>query len=185
MGAREHASHVSLGIAYGGGIETLVTTAEHPFYVRGRGFIRADSVSAGMQLVTATGESLDVVAARTRASAFLAYDISVDQFHTYFVGERGVWVHNCPVTKGTIQHTKHSLNQKINRQVKSTDELDAVKNPLKKTNVKYDSQGRPSEKFIGEKATVAINPETGKVVTVHPTGSKLAERLKRQQGGGQ
>lgn len=90
------------------------------------------------------------------------------------------------VAKGSIQqHTKHSLNQKINRQVKSSDELDAVKNPLKKTDVKYDSQGRPSEKFIGEKATVAVNPETKKVVTVYPTGSKLEERLKRPQGGGQ
>ncbi|EMQ2879006.1 hypothetical protein V9N52_004371, partial [Vibrio navarrensis] len=86
------------------------------------------------------------------------------------------------VTKGPIQHTKHSLNQKINREVKSADELDAVRNPLKNTEVKYDSQGRPSEKFIGENATVAVNPETGKIVTVHPTSSKLAERLKRQQG---
>lgn len=87
--------------------------------------------------------------------------------------------------KGPIQHTKHSLNQKINREVRSIDELNAVKNPLKKTDVKFDSQGRPSQKFIGEKASVAVNPKTGKVVTVHPTGSKLAERLKRQQGGEQ
>jgi hypothetical protein len=89
------------------------------------------------------------------------------------------------VAKGPLQHTKHSLNQKINREVKSVDEMDAVKNPLKTTDVKYDSQGRPSEKFIGEKATVAVNPETGKVVTIHPTSSKLAERLKRQKGGEQ
>ncbi len=102
VGAREHASQISLGIAHDGGMETLVTTAEHPFYVGGQGFIRADSVSAGMQLVTATGESLDVVAARTRESAFLAYDISVDKFHTYFVGERGVWVHNC-ASKGVAK----------------------------------------------------------------------------------
>ncbi|MDX3775567.1 hypothetical protein QE250_15725 [Chromatiaceae bacterium AAb-1] len=89
------------------------------------------------------------------------------------------------VAEGAMQHTTHSLNQKINRQVKSVDELDAIKNPLKKTDVKYDNQGRPSEKFIGENATVAVNPETGKVVTVHPTSSKLAERLKRQKEGEQ
>ena len=83
-------------------------------------------------------------------------------------------------TKKPIQHTKHSLNQKINRKIRSIDELDAIKNPLKKTNVKFDSQGRPSQKFIGNKASVAVNPETGKVVTIHPTGSKLAKRLNRQ-----
>ena len=89
------------------------------------------------------------------------------------------------ITRGSIQHTKHSLNQKINRQVKSADELKAIKNPLKKTEVKHDSQGRPSEKYIGEKATVAVNPDTGKIVTVHPTSTKSVNRLQKQQGGGQ
>jgi len=84
-----------------------------------------------------------------------------------------------------IQHTEHSLDQKITRGVKSSDELDAVRNPLKKIDVKVDSQCRPNQKLIGEKATVSVNPITGKAVTVHPTSSKLAKRLKSKQGGGQ
>ncbi|MFY0604496.1 MAG: hypothetical protein JXQ93_11130, partial [Flavobacteriaceae bacterium] len=77
--------------------------------------------------------------------------------------------------------TKHGLNQKMNRGVKSSSVLDAVKNPLKTGDVKIDGAGRPSQRFTGAKAEVAVNPETGKVVSTNPTSTKKAARLKRQQ----
>ncbi len=77
--------------------------------------------------------------------------------------------------------TKHGLNQKMNRGVKSSSVLDAVKNPLKTGDVKIDGAGRPSQRFTGAKAEVAVNPQTGKVVSTNPTSTKKAARLKRQQ----
>ncbi|PCH75101.1 MAG: type IV secretion protein Rhs [Flavobacteriaceae bacterium] len=77
--------------------------------------------------------------------------------------------------------TKHGLNQKMNRGVKSSSVLDAVKNPLKTGGVKVDRVGRPSQRFTGAKAEVAVNPQTGKVVSTNPTSTKKAARLKRQQ----
>ena len=68
----------------------------------------------------------------------------------------------------------------MNRQVKSSDELDAIRNPLDVRPVKVDSLGRPSQRIIGEKAEIVINPETGKVVSINPTSSKKAARLKRK-----
>jgi hypothetical protein len=38
--------------------------------------------------------------------------------------------------------------------------LDALASPLKIEEVKIDNLGRPSQRFIGQKAEVAINPET-------------------------
>jgi hypothetical protein len=64
--------------------------------------------------------------------------------------------------------------------VKTSDELDAIRNPLDKRPVKYDSQGRPSQRSIGEKAEVAVNPDTNTIVSVNPTSSKKAARLKRR-----
>lgn len=46
--------------------------------------------------------------------------------------------------------------------------------------MKVDSLGRPSQRIIGEKAEIAINPEIGKVVSINPTSSKKAARLKRK-----
>lgn len=80
--------------------------------------------------------------------------------------------------KGT---TGHAVNQKINRGVRSADELDALKNPLKKGPVKVDSQGRNSQRMVGEKAEVVVNPDTHKIVSVNPTSSKKAARLKKQR----
>lgn len=73
------------------------------------------------------------------------------------------------------------MDQKINRGVRSADELDALKNPLKKGDIKVDAQGRPSQRFVGEKAETVINPETKKIISVNPTSTKKAQRLKRQQ----
>ena len=69
----------------------------------------------------------------------------------------------------------------MNRNVKSSSVLDAVKNPLKTGDVKVDGAGRPSQRFTGAKAEVAVNPKTGKVVSTNPTSTKKAARLKRQQ----
>lgn len=82
--------------------------------------------------------------------------------------------------KGVPKPTRHSVNQKINRQVKSSDELDAIKNPLDKGHIKTDSLGRRSQRSVGERAEVAVNPDTNKIVSVNPTSTKKAERLKRR-----
>ena len=47
-------------------------------------------------------------------------------------------------------------------------------NPLKVSGIKYDAQGRPSIKYIGKEATIIINPEKGKIITVYP---KSTQRL--------
>ena len=77
-----------------------------------------------------------------------------------------------------VKKTKHSIEQAEKRSVTDTQIKDALKNPLWITEIKYDVQGRPSKKYIGEKATVAVNPDNGNIVTVHRTHSKLAKKLK-------
>jgi len=73
--------------------------------------------------------------------------------------------------------TAHAVDQAITRGVKPAQILDALKNPLKIGETKVDSLGRQSQTIVGSKATVVVNPETGKVVTIYPTSTKRAERL--------
>ena len=60
------------------------------------------------------------------------------------------------------------------------DVRNALIKPLDIKEIKIDNLGRKSQKFIGEKATISINPETGNIIQTNPTSSKLAERLKRR-----
>lgn len=77
----------------------LVATGEHPFFVVGSNrFVPADSLKPGDLLATASGGLAEVLALEVEESQdgepFTTYNFEVDDFHTYFVGEEGVWVHN-------------------------------------------------------------------------------------------
>lgn len=58
---------------------------------------------------------------------------------------------------------------------------DILNNPLKINEVKVDELGRSSFKVIGEKGTLAINPENGMITTTHKTHTKLVKKLKGEE----
>ena len=62
--------------------------------------------------------------------------------------------------------------------MKTADIQEALTKPLEISKIKEDSKGRKSKRYIGEQATVAVNPDTGVVTTVWPTSSKLRDKLK-------
>ena len=76
---------------------------------------------------------------------------------------------------------EHVLHRMEDRSVSLDAILDALENPLDIKPVKYDDQGRPSFVIVGEKATVSINPDTGKLTTTYPTHTKTAQKLKKQK----
>lgn len=69
-------------------------------------------------------------------------------------------------------------NQRVSdRHVEQKDIKETLNNPLKITKIKYDSQGLPSIRYIGHKATVVLNPETGKIITVYPTSTQRLNNI--------
>ncbi|MEG0926854.1 hypothetical protein [Chryseobacterium sp.] len=78
--------------------------------------------------------------------------------------------------------TKHGLNRVIQRGVKSSSILDALKNPLKIGKVTTDAAGRQSQQFIGKLSEVVVNHQTGKIISVNPTSSSKAAKLLKQLG---
>lgn len=77
-----------------------------------------------------------------------------------------------------ISATGHVIDRMHERGVSADDIIDALTNPLDFSNIKIDTQGRPSKKYIGEKATVAVNPDNGNITSTWPTSSKRAAKLK-------
>ncbi|MCI0382229.1 MAG: hypothetical protein L0207_04160 [Chlamydiae bacterium] len=76
-----------------------------------------------------------------------------------------------------IKLTEHALQRAIERGVSKEAILDAIEAPLKIEEIKIDRLGRPSQRFIGKKAEVVLNPETQQIVSVNPTSTKKAEKL--------
>ena len=76
--------------------EEIVTTDNHPFYVQGRGFINAGSLLVGDRLISVNGEDLIVedYYIKLTEEPVSVYNFQVEDFHTYFVGDCSVWVHN-------------------------------------------------------------------------------------------
>jgi len=58
-----------------------------------------------------------------------------------------------------------------------------LKNPLNIGKIKYDKQNRPSVEYIGNNARVQVNPETGNVITVWRTSSKLRNKYIGDKNG--
>lgn len=70
--------------------------------------------------------------------------------------------------------SKHLKDRVKERGIEIESIKSALTNPLKKSNIREDK----TQQFIGEKATVAINVDTGKITTVWSTSSKKAKKLK-------
>ena len=78
-----------------GEVELIETTAEHPFYVDGLGWVPTSRLDPGDPLVGINGETgLTVRQVRGSPRTATVYNFEVKDFHTYFVGQAGVWVHN-------------------------------------------------------------------------------------------
>ncbi len=77
--------------------DKLRTTPTHPFWVEGQGWTAAADLRAGDQLSSPQGGWLKVTANTWLQEKAAVYNFTVDETHTYFVGETEAWVHNtCP-----------------------------------------------------------------------------------------
>jgi hypothetical protein len=76
--------------------EEIVCTTEHPFYSPVKGWIAACKLRAGDILVTVNGEYVVVekVQHEILESPVKVYNFEVEGFHTYYVGNTTVLVHN-------------------------------------------------------------------------------------------
>jgi RHS repeat-associated protein len=96
-------------------------TPEHPFMLEGNVWIPAGKLESGNKMLALNGklivEGIDVSNIRRKT-----FNFEVEDFHTYFVGAKGAWVHNagpCPVIwkgfeKGKLEEHfgKHVIDQR-------------------------------------------------------------------------
>jgi RHS repeat-associated protein len=77
--------------------EEIETTPEHPFYVEGKGWVNAKDLKVGDKVRNAKGKTGKVEKITTEETTQEMYNLTVDEAHTFYVGD-GQWlVHNTGV----------------------------------------------------------------------------------------
>ncbi|MDD6212377.1 MAG: polymorphic toxin-type HINT domain-containing protein [Clostridiales bacterium] len=93
--------------------EAILTTPGHPFYVVSKGWIGADTLEIGDQLVVYGGEQavVEKVKLELLNEPITVYNFEVEDFHTYYVGENSILVHNkgCGLNKLADSYIKKTL----------------------------------------------------------------------------
>jgi len=74
--------------------ETFGITKEHPVWVIGKGWVDAGQLKAGDKVDSLNGRVSVVKQITQRPQNERTYNIEVEDYHTYFVGDSGLWVHN-------------------------------------------------------------------------------------------
>jgi len=86
--------------------ESIEATAEHHFYIKGKGWNPANSLKVGQALQLHNGTTVVVKEVDTSVRFEKVYNLTVANTHNYFVGGDGVLVHNC--VKGATSRIKES-----------------------------------------------------------------------------
>jgi hypothetical protein len=90
--------------------EKITTTEEHPFWVPDVGWVAAKDLHAGSLLQTKYESWLDVDRVEKHSDTATVYNFEVEGFHTYFVSDLGLLVHNTckTVFNSSIRDTYYS-----------------------------------------------------------------------------
>ncbi|GGH61419.1 hypothetical protein GCM10008014_36840 [Paenibacillus silvae] len=81
------------------GDEIIEVTGEHPFWLDGKGWTFVKDLKVGDLLVSSDGTKLAIDKIEKEPREATVYNFEVDDFHSYFVSNLGIWVHNCDLTK--------------------------------------------------------------------------------------
>ncbi len=90
-------------------VDELRVTPDHPVWKQGAGWVDAEQLRAGDRLLSADGTLVTVLSTAHSGIATETYNLTVSGYHTFFVGEAGVWVHNCR-GKGPVHHIMTDKN---------------------------------------------------------------------------
>ncbi|MFA6902444.1 MAG: SpvB/TcaC N-terminal domain-containing protein [Gallionellaceae bacterium] len=138
-------------VSTGNVVESVITTTEHPFYVKEQGWTPAGQLKAGDFTLTASGDWLRIKDLTPLQHKQLAYNMEVEDFHTYFVGNAQVWVHNeCGLFTSRLKESP-LLVREAERSGKSHQaSLDNLVEKLKEGNLNPGIGTKPIGKGISE-----------------------------------
>ncbi|WP_336763652.1 polymorphic toxin-type HINT domain-containing protein [Paenibacillus sp. USHLN196] len=94
------------------GDEVIETTGLHPFWLDGKGWTLVQDLKVGDLLVSSDGTKLAIDRIEIAPRQTTVYNFMVADYHSYFVSNLGIWVHNCTILSAGKNFKKHYLDHK-------------------------------------------------------------------------
>ncbi|MEJ8303113.1 polymorphic toxin-type HINT domain-containing protein [Saccharibacillus sacchari] len=97
--------------------QTIRATFNRPFYVTNKGWIFVKDLKIGDLLVRSDGSTLKIDCIDLDHKRVKVYNMTVDEYHTYFVSDLGIWAHNsdCSIT---ISNAAARVSKKLSPEAK-------------------------------------------------------------------
>lgn len=93
----------------------IEVTAEHPFWVQGKGWVEAKNLEWEDPIATVNGDAV-MYQNEYVNKPIRVYNFTVNSTHNYFAGSMGAWVHNavvCAVTGADLPEVKKAVNSNL------------------------------------------------------------------------
>lgn len=94
------------------GDEVIETTGLHPFWLDGKGWTLVYELKVGDLLVSSDGTKLAIDRIEIAPRQTTVYNFMVADYHSYFVSNLGIWVHNCTIITAGKNFKDHFIRHK-------------------------------------------------------------------------
>ena len=163
------------------GGEEIVSTADHPYFVVGRGFVNACQLCIGSPLQNQDGKILEVEQIYKEYleedEEVTVYNFQVEDWHTYHVGEMEVLVHNTNCgkwNKGSFDSQEDSLNKHYNKHGDEVGAKDMQQYLRKAESFAQNLRGAKKARISGHTQGVTRYYKNGKYIDLAPDGTIIS-----------
>ncbi len=151
------------------GDQIIETTANHPFWVDGKGWIYAVNLKLGDRLVQSDGNYMEIsdIEIVFHDEKINVYNFTVADFHTYFVSSLGIWVHNISCAEIKWKGFKQgSLSEHYDKHKKEFGDITQAEYYKRAKGFSAETNASFKEEIVGN-FIVKYDPATNRVLIGH------------------
>lgn len=123
------------------GDEEIKATPTHPFWVIGLGWVNAGDLQVGDKILLSSGqtEAIDEITEELLKEPINVYNFEVEDWHTYFVSEKNILVHNT-CSKPVNNKKNNAVNKPANLSPQNSGRKGAFREAKRKNGVPVSEQ---------------------------------------------
>ena len=134
-------------------IENIISTYDHPYYVKDKGFVSAESLWIGAELIDKNGDILyveQIYREKLDNQFKTVYNFKVEDYHTYFVGDSSLLVHNAEYSPTKPRYGERRISDEEYDELRSQTPSRKVRQKVNENNIiGADDPAIPGKKIEG------------------------------------